>query len=241
LESLHLVRHPEGPTVNILEALLEGLQESLDYMVVRETNFDAQGGVVRIAGWCEGRPAEGWISRRGTRIHYRFVGADLLGLKRRSRYLELSEEDRLRNHALYDRCVKSAKADQPMTWCDEPQWRELASATDRPDAVVQLAHLYDSERAGSVNLFPREGYGYNTSVPGRHAGESFHEKDAFVGVWGTPLAGLAAGTRLGPTVNGSVPMAIYEYLTGKSLKQGVDGWGYSAIGEQLFPEKLTAP
>jgi hypothetical protein len=241
LQSLHLVHQPEGPTVDILKVLLDGLRDSLEYLVVRETHFDAQGGVVRIAGWQDGQSAEGWISRRGMRIHYHFVGADLLGLKRKPRYLELSKKDRYQHDALYSRCVKKAKIDQPVTWCDESQWRLLASATDRPDAVVQLAHLYDSERAGSVNLFPREGYGYNTTVPGRHAGESFHEKDAFVGLWGAPLAGLAAETRLGPTVNGSVPMAIYEYLTGASLDQGIDGWGYPAIGEQLFPDALTPP
>jgi hypothetical protein len=241
LETLRLVSQPKGPTVDVVKALLEGLRNSLDYLVVRETNFNVQGGVVRIAGWREGRRADGWISRRGKQIHYHFVGADLLGLEEPSRYQVVSEMDRDRHRALHERCVENAKPDQPATWCDESKWRLLASITDRPDAVVQLAHLYDSERAGTVNLFPREGFGYNTTVPGRHAGESFHEKDAFVGVWGAPLAGVAAGTRLGPTVNGSVPMAIYEYLTGAGLEESVDGWGYAPIGAQLFPDALRIP
>ena len=70
----------------------------------------------------------------------------------------------------------------PERWCNEAEWRRLSSFTPRPDAVTQLAHLYDSDRAGSVNLFPRAGVGYNSTVPGRHAGESFHEKNAFVAV-----------------------------------------------------------
>ena len=55
-------------------------------------------------------------------------------------------------------------------------------------SVAQLAHLYDADRAGPVNLFPRRGVGYNSNVPGRHAGESFHEKNACVALWGAPLA-----------------------------------------------------
>jgi len=64
---------------------------------------------------------------------------------------------------LHQRCVEDAREDDPATWCDETDWRELSSYTERPDSVVQLAHLYDHPRAGTINLFPRAGVG---SYPG---------------------------------------------------------------------------
>jgi hypothetical protein len=96
--------------------------------------------------------------------------------------------------------------------------------------VTQLAHLFDTDRAGTINLFPRDGVGYNTKVPGRHAGESFHEKDAFVAVWG---AGVS-GERVKVAVNGAVPMALYRWVTGEPAVSGQDGWGYpDALGGVL--------
>jgi hypothetical protein len=108
----------------------------------------------------------------------------------------------------------------------------------RPDAVTQLAHLYDTDRAGTLNLFPRSGIGYNTKVPGRHAGESFHEKDAFVGVWGAPVQ---EGPRVEVAINGSVPMAMYAWVSGETTVQGEDGWGYPALPATLFEgERVVA-
>ena len=75
--------------------------------------------------------------------------------------------------AAFTRCLE-ADPETPSAWCREDAWRELTSYTPRPDSVVQLAHLYDSARAGTINLFPRAGVGYNSVVPGRHAGETFH-------------------------------------------------------------------
>ena len=91
--------------------------------------------------------------------------------------------------------------------------------------MVQLSHLYDLDIAGTVNLFPKEGIGYNTIVPGRHAGEFFHEKDAFVGIWGAPVERKVARS----AVNGAVPEAVYEYLTGAEVVEGQDGWGYPPL------------
>src|SRR6185295_560613 len=124
------------------------------------------------------------------------------------------------------------------SWCHEDEWRQMTSYTNRPDSVVQLAHLYDLDIAGTINLFPRQGIGYNTIVPGRHAGELFHEKDAFVGVWGEPVK---RGPRLRTAVNGSVPEVVFEYLTGEIVAEGRDGWGYPSLAVDLFaaPKRRT--
>ena len=98
---------------------------------------------------------------------------------------------------------------------------------------MQLAHLYDSDRAGTVNLFPRAGIGYNSRVPGRHAGELFHEKDAFVGAWGGGLSPGPGAPRLEAAVNGSLPMLVYEYLSGEAATPGEDGWGHPSLAEAL--------
>lgn len=96
---------------------------------------------------------------------------------------------------------------------------------DRIGGASQIAHLYDTDRAGTINLFPVDGVGYNTVVPGRHAGESFAEKDAFVGFWGE-----GSPTNLEGAVNGQVAPTLYAWLTGETPRAGEDGWGFSAIG-----------
>ena len=79
--------------------------------------------------------------------------------------------------------------------------------------------------AGTVNLFPRNGVGYNSRVPGRHAGESFHEKNAFVALWGPAVLSDAELPR--SAEGGSVPMAIFEWLSGTEPVRGQDGWGFA--------------
>ncbi len=36
-------------------------------------------------------------------------------------------------------------------------------------------------------------------------------------------------------MNGSVPNAIFEYLSGERVTAGKDGWGFPALGEEIFP------
>ncbi len=78
-----------------------------------------------------------------------------------------------------DKCLYRAEEANIATWCDEQEWQQLTRFTPRPDSVNQLAELYEEERAGTMNLFPKQGVGYNTKVPGRHAGESYLEKMRF--------------------------------------------------------------
>lgn len=224
LTHLRLLDHPEP--IDMLTTIADSLRDSLDYLVVRETECTPKGGTIRLIGHRDGARSEGLIERRGERIRYRTNGADLLGLRTLSIYDPPSADDRREHAALLDRCVGSGDTEH---WCTEAEWRRLASFTNRPDAVVQLAHLYDIDTAGTVNLFPRAGVGYNTIVPGRHAGEHFHEKDAFVGVWGAPAAGLLPEGRVPLAMNGAAAMAVYDFLSGRRAVQGRDGWGYPSI------------
>lgn len=230
LERLAPLHHPDAP-IDLPAEIYDRLDESLDYMALRETACTLEGGVVRLIGPRAGRRADAWIERRGERIHYRYTGADLLETDRLSPYEALDAAQRARHRTLRERCVVRASPDDPDTWCDEDAWRQLASYTPRPDSVVQLAHLYDLDQAGTINLFPRAGIGYNTRVPGRHAGETFHEKDAFVGAWGQPLERRGAGPRIRTAVNGSAAVLIYEWLSRERTHRGEDGFGYAPLVE----------
>jgi hypothetical protein len=219
----------------MISATLSHLDESLDYLVVREGRCGIERAHLRVVGVREGKRADAWIERLGDRIAYHYLGADLLDTDRLTFYEKLSSEQLAEHESLRRRCIDAAQLDRPSTWCSEQEWRVLTSYTTRPDSVVQLAHIYDVDRAGSVNLFPREGIGYNSDVPGRHAGELFHEKDAFVGVFGTPVTRGPRQGRLRAAVNGSVPIAIYEFLAGSRVKPGTNGWGYPSLADELHP------
>ena len=202
----------------------------------RETACTEQGGVVRVIGPRGGERVDAWIQRRGERIFYRYLGVDLLDTGRLTPYEALSLAQRQQHRTLRELCVEAAVEEDDSTWCSEVEWRLLTSFTSRPDSVVALAHLYDTDRAGTVNLFPAEGIGYNTKVPGRHAGESLHEKNAFVGAWGAPLVPRQSAPRVRTAVNGSMPILVYEYLTGAAVTPGQNGWGYPSLASSLLGE-----
>jgi hypothetical protein len=221
--------------VDLLEELTRRLSDSLDYLAVRESACSPERCSVRIMR-NSGEPAVGTIHRRGRRIHYSYVGHDLLDTDDLSPYEALGEAQRAEHAALRVRCVGAA-LNLTDTWCNESEWRRLTSFTPRPDSVVQLAHLYDSDRAGTINLFPRDGVGYNSQVPGRHAGESFHEKNAFVALWGEPLVPRTQQPERRSAVNGAVPMAVYEWLGETTPIQGRDGWGYAGLAGVVPTER----
>lgn len=224
LEDLELI-DGSGP-VNVIDEIYASLSDTLDYMVVRAGVCDVAGGEVDAIGQRDGKRSQAKIVRRGKRVFLERRGGDLLSLRKTSAYESLSEGQLDEYRALYVRCVEGAVRSDPVSWCAEEEWRLLTSYTERPDSVVQLAHLYDTDRAGTVNLFPRRGVGYNTVVPGRHAGESFHEKNAFVGVWGVPVART---TRPRSIQVGAAPATVYSYLADKPVLAGNDGFGFSAI------------
>jgi len=223
LRELRLV-DGSGPH-DVVDAIYERLSESLDYMVLRVEPCAADGGVVAAIGARGGVRQQAIVERRGSRVFLDDAG-DLLGVREPSPYRDPGVEGGEKYAALVERCIGAAKRDDPATWCGEETWRTLTSYTGRPDSVAQLAHLYDSDRAGTINLFPRFGIGYNTVVPGRHAGESFHEKDAFVGVWGAPVT---RAERPRSVVLGALPATVYAFLSGEPVTAGEDGWGFAPI------------
>ena len=93
------------------------------------------------------------------------------------------------------------------------RWQELLSYTIRPDVIHQFAHLYDSNRAGTINVFPLRHVGMNSGVPGRHAGEAFGEKNGTQLYWG---AGLQR-SRIQTARNGSLPVTLYHWLVGDEV------------------------
>ncbi len=214
-----------GP-LDIVSELYRGLSESLDYMVARVEPCSPQGGVIAVIGPHRGSRVTATIERRGDRIRYQSPGGDLLGVSELSPYDEFEPAEVARHAVLAKRCLAAAEQEDPDSWCSEGEWRLLTSYTARPDSVGQLAHLYDVDRAGTINLFPRFGVGYNSVVPGRHAGESFHEKDAFVGVWGAPVRRAA---RPQVEVIGVAAATVYAHLSGEPVRAGTDGWGYSSL------------
>jgi hypothetical protein len=233
LAAIRPLGQPDAPAIDFVLETASLLKGSLDYLAVRDAPCDVAGGRVLLVAPRGDTLHRVWITRRAARIHLENEGEDILGLAATTPYEALSADDLAEHRRLHRRCVVEAYPEDANSWCDESTWRRLTRTTARPDSVVQLAHLYDSERAGTINLFPRAGVGYNSNVPGRHAGESFHEKDAFVGAWGAPLEPAQRNSRLATAVNGSMPILVWEYLTGETAREGQDGWGFPSLRERL--------
>jgi hypothetical protein len=177
--------------------------------------------------------AQALVRREGDRVHVSMQGRDLLDTDVLSPYERLDERQREDHAALRERCL-AADVAEPVSWCREDEWTRLSSYTPRPDSVVQIAHLFDTDRAGTVNLFPRAGVGYNSGVPGRHAGESFHEKNALLAVWGEPLARRDDATPLRSAPVGAMPMAVFQHLSGERPARGEDGFGFAPLPADWF-------
>jgi hypothetical protein len=121
--------------------------------------------------------------------------------------------------------------------CREGEWQELLSTTLRPDAIHQYSQIYDSPRAGTINVFPLRHVGMNSSVPGRHAGESFGEKNGVQVYWG---AGLER-SRIQTARNGSVPVTLYHWLMGGDRLRAPDpDTGVPPAEQFAFPSLIEA-
>lgn len=228
------INSPAGKKVDIIEETLNYLGESLDYMVVRNAMCDEKNCEVRLIANRNGQRQDEVIHRRGDRYFYHALNGKetLLGVQTLNPYLsEPNKREFDQFGQLVDKCIHKPEQSQPATWCNSAEWRELTRFTARPDSVVELAKLYAEDRAGTINLFPRDGIGYNTKVPGRHAGESYLEKDAFIGFWGKPVGDNP--TPLSIEANGSLAPTLYEYLTGQPVHAGENGWGYPSLLNKL--------
>ncbi len=224
LKDLEQLRTISGHTINLIDMIASRLPESLDYLAVRDSECSPARCSMSVISKRGGKEMlRDRILRVGDRLYYD-AKADLLGVRFFNPYRTVDRAEQSRHVDLLAKCVDKADVKAPATWCTSEEWRALSFSTPRPDSVVQLAHLYDSEKAGTINLFPRQGVGFNTKVPGRHAGEHFHEKDAFVGYWG---AGLKRSSRLETSVNGSIAPTLMEWLT--------PAVNYTGSGEFGFP------
>mgnify|MGYP000748199281 CR=1 FL=1 len=220
--------------LDMITEITSRLRETLDYLVVRESKCDEYQCVLRLVGYRGGVRRDELISRKGERIYYHAITGQplLLDLDKTNPYKDhLTKQEKDSKQQLYQRCLINAELNNTATWCLESDWRELSYFSPRPDSINQLAHLYDLGRAGTINLFPKEGIGYNTKVPGRHAGEHFHEKDAFIGFWGHPVK---TSIQLPPIANGSLAPTLYEYLSGESISDKPSqyqqaGWGFPSV------------
>ncbi len=222
-------------SIDMIHEISARLMETLDYLVVRESDCTLEKSHVRLVSHRNQVRYDEIIKREGDRIFYAGVVTGqpgiLLDLEKANPYADsLTQAQKDQKEKLYRKCVVDAQENDVATWGTESEWRALSAFTPRPDSVVQLAHIYDEDRAGTVNLFPNEGIGYNTIVPGRHAGEHFHEKDAFIGFWGAPVA---PQTQLKSIVNGSLSPTIYEYITGEKVIAGENGWGFPSVLDHL--------
>ncbi|OEF25279.1 alkaline phosphatase family protein [Vibrio rumoiensis] len=213
-----------GKPINMIDEIAYRLRESLDYLVVRKSDCTAEHCAVSVVGYRNGKIRHEVITRMGEHITY--LSADkkdepqLLSVDQFNPYKKpLTSEQVNRKKTLMQTCMSEEG-------CIAQQWRELTAMSNRPDSVMQLVHLYEDDRAGTVNLFPKDGFGYNTLVPGRHAGETYLEKDAFIGFW---KEGMQPKIRLGAVDNGSLAPTLYEYLTGEEVNVGRDGWGYPSL------------
>lgn len=223
-----------APAIDIVSETATRLGDSLDYLVVRERDCDLSACTIRLVRVKGGERVDEFIERQGNKVRYygeQEGRPQLLDIERPNPYAAaLSPDQEAEKQQLISQCIDKAQEDDVSSWCDSTAWQQLTRLTPRPDSVNQLAHLYDESRAGTINLFPAQGVGYNTKVPGRHAGEHFHEKDAFLGFWGAPVS---ANTRVGTAINGSLAPTIYEYLTGMPVEVGKDSWGFPSLLNEL--------
>ncbi|WP_299007775.1 alkaline phosphatase family protein [uncultured Shewanella sp.] len=227
-------------SVDMIEETLNALGDTLDYMVVREKDCNENTCHIRLIGNRLGQRHDEVIINHNQRFYYGAINdknaftdhVTLLDVQSLNPYQAKPDKQILtRLTKLRTLCILQALPEDSNTWCNAKQWRELTQWTPRPDSIVQLAQLYASERAGTINLFPREGIGYNTKVPGRHAGESYLEKDAFIGFWGSPIGSDAIP--LLSEANGSLAPTLFEYLTKEPVKVGENGWGYPSLLHKL--------
>jgi len=217
-----------GKKVDMINEIVTRLDDTLDYYIIRNKECNSEHTDIELGRLENGTHVKARVIRQGERVFYQAGSVDVLDVSKMNHYRK--DKNLSLYHNLYQKCVKAPVLEDVSSWCFEDEWRKLTSFTPRPDSVVQVAHIYDSDFAGTVNLFPKPGIGYNTKVPGRHAGEHFHEKDAFVGVWGQRVN---APTRVRSHQNGSIPVVLYEFISGKHTRRGSDGWGFDSFIDEL--------
>lgn len=237
LTSINIIN--SSKSVDMVEEISRRLADSLDYLVVRESDCSPSKCSIRLVAYRGEDRRDEIISRVGDKIVYYNVSDSnndpldvvLLQLNENSPYRNFTESEKEEKIKFYERCMRHVDIEKSSTWCSEKEWRQYTRLSPKPDSVGQLSKLYHFDHAGTVNLFPQFTVGFNTKLSGRHAGEHFHEKDAFVGFWGKPVQ--SKSTKLTTALNGSLAPTIYEFLTGSEAREGNNFWGFDSILDQI--------
>jgi hypothetical protein len=239
-----------GQTIDFIDALLTCLDEEMDLALVRE-----YGPASDQRGWpAEVESVVRIVSPRGEARIYRLRDPARPDGELLYRYEVLGAQDPLdlagsvreyllpaggpsveKARAFFTTAIAEGRA------LPDAEWQLWLSYTTRLDAIHQFSHLYDTDRAGTVNVFPVRHVGMNSLVPGRHAGEMFEEKN------GTQLyraVGLRHAT-IQTARNGSLPVTMYHWLVGdQAFNTAAEGerdpparqFGYPSLLEKLHGE-----
>lgn len=235
-----------GKRIDFIGALLQHLGNEMDLALVREHGADAGGK------WDERtESAVRIVSKRGDARILRLRNARRPASPPLYRYELLGQRDPLdlegsvRDYLLpaggpsvaeVKKFFRSAIAEGKEL--SDAEWQLHLSYTTRLDAIYQYSHLYDTSRAGTINVFPVRHVGMNSTVPGRHAGEMFEEKN------GTQLyraAGLKHA-RIQTARNGSLPVTLYHWFAGdRAYSTAASGEQDSPADQFGYPSLLPDP
>lgn len=227
-----------GQTIDFTDHLLRHLHDEIDLVLVREY------GPAPGAAWPDEVESAVRIITpdRGEARIVRLRGPAMSAAAARYRYEVLGDDDPLdllasiREELIPPGGPKPAEIREQLAaclaardGCSDWRWRDWLSYTSRPDAIFQYSHLYDSDRAGTINVFPRQHVGLNSAVPGRHAGESFGEKNGTQLYFGAGLKRSGIQTAR----NGSLPVTLYHWLVGDEVFEQTEP-RYDASPAQQF-------
>ena len=109
----------------------------------------------------------------------------------------------------------------PVEWCDEREAYARCAPTDYPDALVQIAHLASSTRAGDIILSAARGWDFRARyepIPHRSSHGALHREHMLVPLLlnRRPAGAPRRTTDVMPTALHSLGIAVPEGLDGES-------------------------
>lgn len=214
-----------GDRVDWVYEIKTKLKDTLDYFLVRESlpeNDPSVDSCVRIiAPKGEGRILRKFSPKIWERLQ---KDPDFRGSRE---FKEAKFEKYLYQYALVSDSITGKVEGDPLgmmnqsslvttwvelgQWHSDEEWLQATAKLDRLDAIHEISHLYDSDLAGTLNLFPARGKGFNTHVPGRHAGELFEEKNSLQVYYGSLIP---HPKKIAIARGGSMPVTLIHYLWG---------------------------
>src|SRR3989338_3337642 len=188
-----------GEHVDWIAQIKTQLKDSLDYCLVREEVSQFGPGVHQVVRIIAPQ-GEARVIRAGDLYRYEVLEDSLTG-KVEGDPLKLSEQSK-----------EMASWIKEGSWHSDAEWLLASANIERLDAIHEISHIYDTQLAGTINIFPARGKGFNTGVPGRHAGELFQEKNSLQVYFGQNVTPGKIDIARG----GSMPVTLTHYLMGDS-------------------------